>query len=244
MVKLNMPNFDKREKKCFFFTKGADFFYQRQNTLASLWPDYLGKSWQHLGGREPDLLLPHGGGQPLARHAAGGHRQPAHPVCQPLCCFLPGHHWTGPGGPLPQLWAQCDQRAEHAGAVDHRRGDQYGVRRTHPGVSGISLTNYKHSLFELTHCNENPIYVFPEQELCAASVPISTFMCLWGIYIFQLSVCLFCCRKICGPILGIKNRSQTHECRNWDWGRAIPFLGIYVSNFRYCVFALHNLQLT
>jgi hypothetical protein len=29
------------------------------------------------------------------------------------------------------------------------------------------------------------------------------------------------------------NRSQTHECGNWECGRAIPFLGIYVSNFRY-----------
>jgi hypothetical protein len=27
------------------------------------------------------------------------------------------------------------------------------------------------------HCNKNPIYVFPEKELCS-SVPISTFMCL------------------------------------------------------------------
>ncbi len=34
------------------------------------------------------------------------------------------------------------------------------------------------------------------------------------------------------------NRSQTHECGNWDWGRSIPFLGISVSNFRYCVFAV------
>ncbi len=34
------------------------------------------------------------------------------------------------------------------------------------------------------------------------------------------------------------NRLQTHECGNWDWGRAIPFLGIFVSNFRYCVFAV------
>ncbi len=31
--------------------------------------------------------------------------------------------------------------------------------------------------------------------------------------------------------------SQTHKCGNWDWGRAIPFLEIFVSNFRYCVFA-------
>ncbi len=31
------------------------------------------------------------------------------------------------------------------------------------------------------------------------------------------------------------NRSYTHECRNWDWGRAIPFLGINKSKFLCCV---------
>ncbi len=34
------------------------------------------------------------------------------------------------------------------------------------------------------------------------------------------------------------NRSQNHGCMNWDCSRAVPFLGIFVSNFRYCVFAL------
>ncbi len=29
------------------------------------------------------------------------------------------------------------------------------------------------------------------------------------------------------------SRSQTHECRNYCCGRAIHFLGIFVSNFRY-----------
>ncbi len=28
------------------------------------------------------------------------------------------------------------------------------------------------------------------------------------------------------------NCSQTHECGNWDWGRAIPFLGIHKQDFR------------
>jgi hypothetical protein len=28
------------------------------------------------------------------------------------------------------------------------------------------------------------------------------------------------------------NRSETHECGNWDWGRAIPFLGIHKWDFR------------
>ncbi len=30
------------------------------------------------------------------------------------------------------------------------------------------------------------------------------------------------------------NRSQTHECGNWDWGRAIPFLGIYINRIFRC----------
>jgi hypothetical protein len=33
--------------------------------------------------------------------------------------------------------------------------------------------------------------------------------------------------------VGYINRSQTNECGNWDCGPAIPFLGIFVSNFRY-----------
>ncbi len=39
------------------------------------------------------------------------------------------------------------------------------------------------------------------------------------------------CRKYvdCGPILGIYNRSKTHECGNWDWGRATPRKGIHKS---------------
>ncbi len=59
-------------------------------------------------------------------------------------------------------------------------------------------------------------------------------MYLWAIYIFPGSVCLFGCSK-----KGISyrswehiNRSQIHECRNWEQGRAVSFLGLFVSNFR------------
>jgi hypothetical protein len=38
-----------------------------------------------------------------------------------------------------------------------------------------------------------------------------------------------------GPIMEIKNRSQIHECRNWERGRTTTFLRIFVSNFRYSV---------
>jgi hypothetical protein len=32
---------------------------------------------------------------------------------------------------------------------------------------------------------------------------------------------------------------QKHECENWELGRAVSFLGIFVSNFLYSVFAVY-----
>ncbi len=83
------------------------------------------------------------------------------------------------------------------------------------------------------HNTEYSKQIFPEKDL-RASVPISTFMCLRAIYIYPRLVCLFC-RKICGPILWIQyiNRSQRHECGNWNWGRTLPVLGIQKWDFRH-----------
>ncbi len=64
------------------------------------------------------------------------------------------------------------------------------------------------------------------------SVPISTFMCLWAIHIFPRWVCLFCWRKYVDRSWEYINRSQTHECGNWGWGREIPRKGIYKRNCR------------
>ncbi len=72
---------------------------------------------------------------------------------------------------------------------------------------------------------------------CAASVPIPTFMFLWAIYIFPRSVCLFCCSKIGGPIVGTY-KSLTEiwlwklgllvaQCLFWEYINRI-FFAVYI----------------
>jgi hypothetical protein len=48
------------------------------------------------------------------------------------------------------------------------------------------------------------------------------------------------CSRIGRSIVGIYKSLKTHACGNWDCGRALPFLGIFVSNFRYCFFAVYT----
>ncbi len=42
-------------------------------------------------------------------------------------------------------------------------------------------------------------------------LPVPTLIYLWEIYIFTGSVCLFCCREICGPILRIWKIAHRHK---------------------------------
>ncbi len=67
---------------------------------------------------------------------------------------------------------------------------------------------------------------------CAASAPIPTFMCLWEIYIFPGSVHIFPPAEKADPSLT--------DTWMWKlgWGPDIPFLRIFVSNFRHFVFAV------
>ncbi len=83
----------------------------------------------------------------------------------------------------------------------------------------------------------HPVYSFSGNS--AALAPISTFMCLWTIYIFPVSVYIFPPAEQADPSWEYIIRSLTHEFGNCDWGPDIPFLGIFVSNFRHFVFAVH-----
>ncbi len=82
---------------------------------------------------------------------------------------------------------------------------------------------------------ENP-FMCSQKKNCAASVPHS---CVCELFIYsQDRSTYFPAAEQADRSWEHINRSQTHEWGNWDWGRAILFLGIFVSNFRYCVFAV------
>ncbi len=69
---------------------------------------------------------------------------------------------------------------------------------------------------------------------CVGTVPISKFMCLWAIYSLNShdQSAYSAARKYVDPSWEYINRSQTHECGNWYWGRAIPRKGIHKWDFR------------
>ncbi len=73
---------------------------------------------------------------------------------------------------------------------------------------------------------------YSQNRIIMFCLPVTTLIYLWEIYIFPGSVCLFCCRKYVDWSWEYINHSQTHECENWDWGRAIPRIGIHKWFFR------------
>ncbi len=97
------------------------------------------------------------------------------------------------------------------------------------------------SWMNATHCKDTIPKIsnkYSQKRNCVTTVPIPTFMFLWAIYIFPQSVCLFCCRKIGGLIVGIYiDRSNTHLCGKLEWGRAKFLFWEYINrNF----FAVHG----
>ncbi len=84
-------------------------------------------------------------------------------------------------------------------------------------ASWTPLSKEKYS--KLQNCSEIHIatkipFMYFFSGNCAASVPISTLMCLWAIYIFSGSVHTFPAAKYVDRSWEQLNRSQTHECGN------------------------------
>ncbi len=78
------------------------------------------------------------------------------------------------------------------------------------------------------HCNKNLIYVFLFWELCGLSPNFHIHVSVSELYIPRIGPHISCSRI--GTVdrsWECINRSQTHECRNWDCNRALPFLRIY-----------------
>jgi hypothetical protein len=68
--------------------------------------------------------------------------------------------------------------------------------------------------------------------------------------LIHVSVSDLCIPTIVPPIL-LQNRltdrgnieiAHRHECRNWERGLAVKFFGIFVSSFRYSVFAVREVE--
>ncbi len=100
-----------------------------------------------------------------------------------------------------------------------------------------SINFWRHA--GILNCSENLIYVFPDKELRGLSPNLHIHVPVNHLYIPRIGPHIFQQRyrqtdrgNIC------RSCSQTHERGYWDSGRSIPFLGIFVSNFRYCVFAV------
>ncbi len=79
---------------------------------------------------------------------------------------------------------------------------------------------------------DNLKQIFPEKEYRGLSPNFHIHVSLSELYKFSRWVCLFCWRKYVDRSWEYINRSQTHECGNWGWGRAIPRKGIYNRNCR------------
>ncbi len=117
-------------------------------------------------------------------------------------CEATIEYWTiyREPGRLPASWF-CSSPTP-----SHLLSRQQFVSLSHSCVSPVMLTDGR----TLQRHNTEIWNIYYQKRNCAASVPISTFMCLWAIYIFPRSVCLFCCRKY-------ENRSWEYVNFSWMW---------------------------
>ncbi len=90
------------------------------------------------------------------------------------------------------------------------------------------------SSLTITYTATKILFVYSFSGNCAASVRISTFMCLWAIYIFPGSVHIFPAAEKADRSWKYINLSQIYKRRNWETELynsvleiTVSFLGIH-----------------
>jgi hypothetical protein len=93
----------------------------------------------------------------------------------------------------------------------------------------LALTQYS------IHCKENSKYVFSEIKLRGLVPNFHIYTSVTDLYILRIypPVLLQPNRQTNHGNICI-NRPQIYECRNWDWGRAVSFMGIFFPIFGAC----------
>jgi hypothetical protein len=140
----------------------------------------------------------------------------------------------------PGVWAACCWHTGQDGAVLYRPNCS---GHTQSPAQAETERKTMQSLLAawITHCNENTNYVFLFWELRGLSPNFHIHVSVSDSYIPRIGphILLPQNRQTNRGNIYI-NRSQTNEWGNRDWGSAVSFLGIFVSNFRYCAFVVRE----
>jgi hypothetical protein len=83
-------------------------------------------------------------------------------------------------------------------------------------------------------------FIYSQERNCAASVPIHIHVSVSDLLNSHVRPTYIPAAEYADRSGEYINRSQKHACRNWDCSRAGPFLGIFVSNFRFFIFACRS----